>query len=121
MASLHVTEVEGTCDCLPGGDKGSRPLIAKLVRREAPKECENLNTFDKSKFEPLWVECRYKFSNSCRSKLLLNIIYNLLIANQIDFLEQLLNNINNAICESLPTIMMGDYNWISLQRLSGKV
>ena len=42
--------------------------------------------------------------------MLLNVTYNILKANQIDFLEQLLSNIDNATCETFPIIMIGNYN-----------
>ena len=78
--------------------------------RLAPKEREDLNIFDKSKFESSWVECRCNFSNICESKMLLDVTYNLLKANQIDSLEQLSRNFDNATCEPLPITTMGDYN-----------
>ena len=50
---------------------GGVTLFAPLTL--APKERKDLNIFDKSKFESLWVECCCNFSNTFRSKLLLNV------------------------------------------------
>ena len=73
-----------------------------LPLRLAPKERKDLNIFDKSKFESSWVECHCNFSKDCRSKMLLNVTYNSLKANQIDFFEQVLSIIDKATWESLP-------------------
>ena len=42
--------------------------------------------------------------------MLLKVTYNPLKAHQTDFLERLLSNNDNAICETVPISMMSDYN-----------
>ena len=44
----------------------------------APSERDDINVFDNSIFELLWVECRCSFSKNCKSKKFLNITYNTL-------------------------------------------
>ena len=78
--------------------------------RLAPIERYDLNLFDNSTFDSLWVECRCNFSKNCKSKMLLNITYSPLKKYQIDFLEQLMTNLDNASCESMEKTLMGDYN-----------
>ena len=77
----------------------------------APSERDISNLFDNSTFESLWVECRCNFSKNSKSKILLKITYNPLKKYQIDFLEQLLTNRDNASSESFIGIpLMGEYN-----------
>ena len=77
----------------------------------APRERDGFYLFDNSFFESLWVECCCNFSKNYQSKILLIIIYNRLRKYQIDFLEQLMTNLDTACCESFMGItLMGDYN-----------
>ena len=86
----------------------------------APKEHKHLVTFQKSKIELNCFECHYNFSNSCRSKTLLNVIFSPLKPNQNDFREHLLRKIDNASSEWLPITVIGDYDLNFLQRLNEK-
>ena len=85
-------------------------VMSFVPLRLAPIERDDLNLFDNSTFDTLWVECRCNFSRNCKSKTLLNITYNPLKKYQIDFLEQLMTNLDNASCESVEITLMGDYN-----------
>ena len=77
----------------------------------APSEQDDINFFDTSTFESLWVECRYNVPKNCKSKILLNNTYNPLKKYQIDFLKQVMTNLDNASCESfMGTTLMVDYN-----------
>ena len=89
--------------------------------RLAPKERKVLNNFDKSNFESVWLECHCNFSKDCRSQMLLTLTYNPLKAIQIEFVEQLLNNIENATCESLPIDMMVNYNFDFFRTLEREI
>ena len=76
-----------------------------------PSEHDDSNLFDNSTFESLWVECRCNFSKTYKSKTFLNKTYNPLKKYQIDFLEKLKTNLDNASCESfLDITLMVDYN-----------
>ena len=92
-------------------------VVLFVPLRLAPNKRKCLNNFEKLKIEPLWVECRYNYYIICRPKVLLNVTYNPLEANQNHILEQLLSKIDNATCESLPITMMGDYNLNSFPML----
>ena len=74
------------------------------------KKRKDMNVLVKSKFESEGVQCRYNFSKKCRSKIFRNVTYNPLKANQKDFLEQRLSDIDYASRESLSITKMGDYN-----------
>ena len=77
----------------------------------APSEQDDLIFFDTSTFVSLWVECRYNVPKNCKSKILLSITYNPLKKYQIDFLEQVMTNLDNASCESfMGTTLMVYYN-----------
>ena len=89
--------------------------------RLAPKERKVLNISDKSNFESVWLECHRNFSKECRSKMLLNVISNPLKAIQSEFVEQLLNNIENATCESLSINMVVDYNFDFFRTLEREI
>ena len=76
----------------------------------AASEHDDLNLFDNSTFESLWVEWRGNFSKKCMSKILSNVTYNPLKKHQIYFFEQLMTNLGNASCESFMGItLVGDY------------
>ena len=99
------------CDRSRNNEKNKGGAVVFFVPlRLTPKEQKDLNVFDKSRFEFLWVECRCNFWNTFRSKMTLNVTYDPMKTNQNDFLEHLLNNIDNANCQSLRITMMGDYN-----------
>ena len=76
----------------------------------APRERKDLNLFDKTKFDSIWVECRNDFSKNCKKTMLINVTYNPMKQFQNDFLEQLERNIDNSTCETAKITMMGDYN-----------
>ena len=76
----------------------------------APRERKDLNLFDKTKFDSIWVECRNDFSKNCKKTMLINVTYNPMKQFQNDFLEQLETNIDNSTCETANITMMGDYN-----------
>ena len=92
-------------------------MVVFVSLRLGPKQRKDLNIFDKSKFESLWVAGRCNFSNNCRSKKPLNVTYNPCKANQIKFFEKLLSNIDNSTCEMLPITMMEDYDLDFLRTL----
>ena len=61
------------------------------------RERRDLNLFDKSKFDSLWIECPTNFAKISKDKMLNNIIYNTKKSIQAQFLEDLALNIDNSI------------------------
>ena len=96
--------------------KGGGVMIFVPLRL-APIERDDLSLIDNSTLDSLWVECRCNFSKNCKYKMLLNIIYKPLKKYQINFLEQLMTNLDNAACESMEITLMGDYNLDNLTPL----
>ena len=77
----------------------------------APRERKDLNLFDKTKFDSIWlVKCRNDFAKNCKKTMLINKTYNPMKQFQNDFLEQLETNIDNSTCETANITMMGEYN-----------
>ena len=77
----------------------------------ASKENRDLNLLDQSKFDSLWAEWRFNFSNNGRPKLILSITFNFLKFHQNEFLEQWLFSIDNSPpCKRIPIILLGNYD-----------
>ena len=76
----------------------------------APKERSDLNLFNKSLFDSVWVECRSDFSQSCSTKMLINLSYNPHKKYSKEFLGDLDINLDQSFSQSSSIILMGDYN-----------
>ena len=68
-----------------------------VPRLSALRERHDLNLFDKSKFDSLWIECPTNFSKSSKDEMPINISYNPNKSMQAKLLESLPLNIDNSL------------------------